>query len=593
MISYDKIILYHRKIVQPYINLFGRVLDIFTNFIAILFVLGLMYHYGFDLSDYGIKNIETIYNVAWVVFLINITYFFFTGFKKVKKKYKILIVVLGGLLYITLLPYIFFRPLGDGFMSIFWDILHGNFYRLTLFTLFAFLNISNGVIRLLGKRTNPALILAGSFFIIILVGMGLLILPRSTVAGISWVNALFVSTSAVCVTGLTPVDVSTTFTIEGQIIIALLIQIGGLGVMTLTSFFAVFFMGNTSLYNQIALKDIISSDSISSLISTLVYILVFTLVIEGVGMLFIWWSIHGTLGMSINEELFFSAFHAISAFCNAGFSTLSGNLGNPMLLSNHNMLYISISILIILGGIGFPILVNFKDIIFRKRTYRLLNLNTRIVLFTTLVLVVGGTVLIAIFEWNRSFMGMGADSKIVQSFFNAVCPRTAGFTSVDLTAMSLQTLLIYILLMWIGGAAQSTAGGIKVNAFAVAILNLKTVLKGRHRVETFGREISTDSIRRSNATVLLSLVVLFLFIFTLSIIEPQISLFKIVFECVSALSTVGSSLNATQLFSDNGKLIIALLMFVGRIGLMTLMLGIIKPAKNTKYRYPSDSIIIN
>ncbi|MEG2848685.1 MAG: potassium transporter TrkG, partial [Bacteroidales bacterium] len=142
-------------------------------------------------------------------------------------------------------------------------------------------------------------------------------------------------------------------------------------------------------------------------------------------------------------------------------------------------------------------------------------------------------------------------------------------------------------------AAQSTAGGIKVNAFAVAILNLKTVLKGRHRVETFGREISTDSIRRSNATVLLSLVVLFLFIFTLSIIEPQISLFKIVFECVSALSTVGSSLNATQLFSDNGKLIIALLMFVGRIGLMTLMLGVIKPAKNTKYRYPSDSIIIN
>lgn len=593
MINFDKIILYHKKIVQPYVNIFERLLEIVTSLASVAFMLGLMFHYGFTLSPADAKLINIIYNIAWIVFLVNITYYLFTGYKNTKQKYKNLVIVLSILLYLTILPYLFFRPTDNTVFSVIWDILHSNFYRLTLFVLFAILNLSNAIIRLLGKRTNPSLILAVSFFVIILIGTGLLILPRSTVAGISWIDALFVSTSAVCVTGLTPVDVATTFTIEGQIIIALLIQIGGLGVMTLTSFFAVFFMGNTSLYNQLVLKDMINSDSLNSLISTLVYILGFTLVIEGGGMFLIWCSIHNTLGMTMNQELFFAAFHSVSAFCNAGFSTLSGNLGNSMLLTNHNMLYVTISFLIILGGIGFPILVNFKDIIFRKRTYRLLNLNTRIVLVTTCILLVGGTGLMALFEWHGAFAGMSVMDKIVQSFFNAVCPRTAGFTSVDLTAMSLQTILLYTILMWIGGAAQSTAGGIKVNAFAAAVLNLRSVLRGNERVEAFGREISLNSIRRSNATILLSFVVLFLFIFVLTILEPEISLLKIVFECVSALGTVGSSLDATHLFGDYGKLILAFLMFIGRIGLITLMMGIITPNKNTRYRYPSDSIIIN
>ena len=170
--------------------------------------------------------------------------------------------------------------------------------------------------------------------------------------GITWVDSLFTATSAVCVTGLVPVDVATTFTTSGLVVIILLIQIGGLGVMTLTSFFAMFFMGNTSLYNQLVVRDMVSSNSLGSLLSTLLYILGFTLVIEGIGMVSIWFSIHGTLGMSLESELAFSAFHSISAFCNAGFSTLSGNLGNPMVMTNHNWLFISVSFLVILGGIG-------------------------------------------------------------------------------------------------------------------------------------------------------------------------------------------------------------------------------------------------
>ena len=201
--------------------------------------------------------------------------------------------------------------------------------------------------------------------------------------------------------------------------------------------------------------------------------------------------------------------------------------------------------------------------------------------------------LVAVFEWNGAFAGMSVADKWTQSFFNAVCPRTAGFTSVDLTTLGVQTILVYTFLMWVGGSAQSTAGGIKVNAFAVVVLNLVAVLRGTERVEVFGRELSYDSIRRSNATVVLSVGVLFVAVFVLSMLEPEFSLMALTFECVSALGTVGSSLNVTPLLGTPAKLLVVALMFVGRVGLITLMLGIVRQKKHTKYRYPSGQIIIN
>ena len=352
-------------------------------------------------------------------------------------------------------------------------------------------------------------------------------------------------------------------------------------------------MGNTSVYNQMIVKDMVNSDSLSTLIQTLVYILLFTLAIEFAGMMFIWWSIHGTLGMDIKGELFFSAFHSVSSFCNAGFSTLSGNLGNPLVMTNHNFFLNTISVLIILGGIGFPILVNLKNIILGKNKYKLLSLNSKIVIYTTLVLLVGGTALIAFFEWENAFKGMSVGSKITQAFFNAVCPRTAGFNTVNLPNLSIQSLLIYVFLMWIGGASQSTAGGIKVNTFAVGILNLKAVLKNSDRVEAYRREVAPDSIRRANATIMISIGIICLFVFILSITEKGIEPFRLVFECISALSTVGSSLDLTPHLTDVGKVCISILMFIGRVGLITFILGLIKTKRNNSYRYPSDNIIIN
>ncbi|MDE6349361.1 MAG: potassium transporter [Bacteroides sp.] len=606
---YHKFLLYQNKWIYPYVRKAMEGMALVTYLASLLLIVGVVYEHGFTISAAEAHQLQRLYHGVWLIFLTDVSLRILLENRDTRRTFGKLTWILTALLYLTLVPVIFHRPEEEGAILQFWEFLHGKTYQLVLLLLFSLFNLSNGLVRLLGRRTNPSLILAVSFLIIILVGTGLLMLPRCTVGGISWVDSLFISTSAVCVTGLTSVDVASTFTPTGFTVIILLIQIGGLGVMTLTSFFAMFFMGNTSLYNQLVVRDMVSSNSLNSLLSTLVYILVFTLVIEAVGMLAIWSDIHGTMGMALQEELAFSAFHAISAFCNAGFSTLPGNLGNPLVMTGHNPFLLYISLLVILGGIGFPILVNFKDIFLYhlrrlwhfvhtrhwegRRFRHLYDLNTRIVLIVTFLLLALGTAGIALFEWNDAFAGMSVADKWTQAFFNATCPRTAGFTSVDLAGFGIQTLLIYLFLMWVGGGSQSTAGGIKVNAFAVVVLNLVAVLRGTERVEVFGRELSHDSIRRSNATVVMSFGVLLLSVFIISIMEPGTSLLAITFECVSALNTVGSSLNLTPHLGDDSKLLIVLLMFVGRVGLITLMLGIIKQKKNTKYRYPSGQIIIN
>ena len=609
----NKYLLYGSKVFQPIVDALLRWSNRFVFLVSILYLLGVVFKFGFVLSFEDLNKIEILNRVTWGLFLIDITINVFASIyqrrSRERKGLSKVLLVLSILLYSTLIPHIFPPEKQIGFFLYAMEFLENTVYRGVLLSALSLIYLSTTLVKTLGKRTNPSLILATSFFTIIIIGAALLMLPRCTYDGISWIDSLFISTSAVCVTGLTPIDVSTTFTTPGLVIIILLIQIGGVGVMTLTSFFAMFFMGNTTLYNQLMVSDMVSSKSISSLFSTLLYILGFTLVIEAIGMFFIWNTITGTMGMSFKEELAFSAFHSISAFCNAGFSTLQGNLGNPLLMNGHTWFYIIISFLIIFGGIGFPLLVNIKTWIhssfikvwnfiktgkyLRNGNRHIISLNSKIVIVTTFSLVFFGTLFIAVLEWNNSLAGMGTFQKITHSFFNAVSPRTAGFNSVDLTTFGVQAVLIYIFLMWIGGAAQSTAGGIKVNAFAVSIMNLYSILRGKQRLECFGRELSTDSIRRSNAAVVSSLAIVFTAVFTLSFLEPDISILNLTFESISALSTVGSSLNVTPLLSEPSKLIVVGLMFIGRVGFVTLIIGLISPKKNIKYRYPKDEIIIN
>ena len=604
-----KLFIYRKKLVRPYIEQLLKWMDIITYVMSALLIMTLVYEHGFLISFQEIGVINRLYHIVWVVFLVDTTLHLLLNYSDTRRKYRGLAWLLSVMLYLTLIPVVFHEPEIQGGIHTFWAFFNSRLYHVILLTLLSLLQLSNGIVRLLGRRTNPSLIFASSFLIFILIGAALLMLPRATYHGISFIDALFTATSATCVTGLVSVDVSSTFTPEGLFIIIMLIQIGGLGVMTLTSFFAMFFMGNTSLYNQLVVRDMVSSQSLSSLLSTLLYILGFTLAIEAAGMGIIFLGIHGTMDMTVREELAFSAFHSISAFCNAGFSTLPGNLGNEKLMNGHKTNKKTISFLIILGGIGFPILVNLYETVTyevkriwhhyikgnkrMRRKIHLYNLNTRIVLIMTAILLIVGTVVIVVLEWNNAFAGMSPTDKWVQAFFNATCPRTAGFSSVGMTTFSMQTLLLMVILMMIGGGTQSTAGGVKVNVFAVVMLNLRAILIGADKVTIFNRELSHDSIRRSNATLILYLLVVFAGIFSLSLLEPQASIMALVFECTSALSTVGSSLDLTPTLGSDSKLIIIILMFVGRVGVLTLMSSIIKQKKITKYRYPSDNIIIN
>lgn len=585
-----------------------KIINAVSYFSSLLFIALLVYEYGFIISDEIRADLHLVYKAIWIVYLVSFGVNFTLSYENTKQETRYFGWILDILLLSTLIPVIFYCP-ESGYLMYLWKILHSHYFMLVLLLLLSLQNLSAGITRLLGKRTNPSLILAVSFFVIILIGTGLLMIPKATVNGISFIDALFTATSAVCVTGLTTIDVSTVFTTLGQAIIILLIQIGGLGVMTFTSFFAVFFMGGSSIYNQIVMKDMVNSKSLNSLLSTLLYILLFTVVIEALGAFAIWLSIHDTLNMSFEEEIGFSIFHSISAFCNAGFSTLQNNLNNPLVLQNHNMLFLVISGLVIFGGIGFPILVNLKEVLFFKvrnlfyliirKPYRiqhkkhLYNLNTKIVLLFTFILLFVGTALIALIEWNNSFAGLPVADKLTQAFFNAVVPRTAGFVGVDITTFMPLTIFITMLLMFIGGGSQSTAGGLKVNAFAVILLNLKAVLKNSNRVEAFQRTISQDSIQRANATMMIQIVVLFVAITIITFLEPDKSFTAIVFECISAVNTVGSSLNLTPSLCDMSKYVVIILMFIGRVGILTFMLSFIKPVSNQNYKYPSDNIIIN
>ena len=607
-LSDNKYILYRHRWIYPYIRLLLGVTRFLAVVAALLLIVAVIYEHGFVISHSDALMLNRVYHGVWVVFLVDIISHLLLQFGNTRQQMNVMSWILVVMYLLTLVPVIFHQP-DDGPIKQFWLLMSSKGYHVGMSLVLAFVTLSRGFTYLLSRRANPSLMLAISFLFIILVGAGLLLLPRCTYNGISWIDALFLSTSAVCVTGMSPIDITQTFTEPGMVVLMLLFQVGGLGVMTFTSFFTLFFMGNTSIYNRMMVRDMVSGSSLNSLLSTLLYILSFTLVIEGVGAFVVWTDIHGTLGYDLVDEIKFSVFHAVSAFCNAGFSTLPDGLANPLVFGNHAPFSLYISVLVILGGIGFPILVNFKDaLVFQlhriwtlvrhhrwegRKLYHNYNLNTRIVLLMTIFLLTVPTICFAVLEWNGALLGLTTEDKLTHAFFMAVCPRSAGFTAIDPLTWSTSSMIIFAVLMWIGGGAQSTAGGIKVNTFAVMLLNLKSMLRGSERVEIFHRELSASSIRRSNTTVLLSIAALGLAIFIMNLLEPEIPLRFVFFECLGALTTDGVGLGATSMLHDEGRLFMIPLMFIGRLGMITIMMGLVKQKKVVNYRYPSGEIIIN
>lgn len=591
----------------PGIRLGSNILEIIAFIASIACLVSLVVYMGFEHTPAGLRHIQRIVTGCQWTFILNILYSIIIRYRTTVRESRPIKWIVSLAVLITLLPLVYPRP-EHPWIPFLDNLLYSSHFRFTVLTAYSIVDISFGILQMLGRRTNPSLILSASFLVFILIGSLLLMMPKCTVSGIDYPDALFVSTSAVCITGLTSVDVAQTFTPMGLLILAVLIQIGGLGVMTFTSFFALFFSGNASIYSQLMVRDLIYSKTMNSLLPTLLYIFLFTLCIEAAGAAAFFMSIHGKMDMDLQQEVITSAFHSLSAFCNAGFSNIQGGLSNPVMLHGCPWVYITVTLLVACGGIGFPILVNFKQAISDKcrrawkwlrhrplgnKTVHIYDLNTKVVLVTSAWLMVISTVLFLLFEWNNTLSDMSLTDKLIQSWFNSFVPRSSGFSSVNPAGFMNTTILMFIFLMWIGGASQSTAGGIKVNTFATMLINLKAIVLGRDTVTAYGRSIAIPSIRRAHAVIALSLLSVVFYSIMLVWLEPGFGLKPLVYEAASAIFTVGTSLGITPMLSVSSKFLLCTAMFLGRVGMISLLVGVVGIHTDPPYRFPSDNIIIN
>ena len=574
-------------------------LNYIYRFFDIIVLLFIVFDFGYDFAE----NFTTPHVVGLIILLFFLL--FFNVFKFIKYKYKrfknvafVNIVIISVLLVTSLIVSI--ANIGETYDDILQKIkpiLEGG---LILYFLLRLLVL---VRHIYDVYFNPAIVFVGSFIILALAGAFLLMLPSATTNGISFTNALFTATSSVCVTGLAVVDTSLDFTIIGQSIILVLIQLGGLGILTFTSFFAFFFRGSSSFKEGLNTKDFLAQDGLKDVFRVALNVVMLTVAVEIIGAIFIYFSI--STNASITNKLFFSVFHSISAFCNAGFSIFSSGLFDQSIRFNYIFQWI-IMILIVFGGLGYHIIFNFykyvktyvlelcnKKIIHKR--VPIITLNSKIVIYTTFILLIVGWIFLFISEYNNTLLDHKTIfGKITNAAFSSVTPRTAGFNVVDYTQMTVPSLLFVIFLMWIGASPASTGGGIKTSTFALATLNILAIAKGKSRIEIFGRRFSAESTSRAFAILCISLIVIGISIMALLIFEPKDTpLLTVVFECFSAYSTVGLSLNYTPSLTEASKYIIIAVMFIGRIGMLNLMIGLLRQVNHQFYELPKENILIN
>lgn len=557
------------------------------------------------IADYGFKQSDEIQHIfdTYYYFVILLG-FIATGARYVQKvRKKLLKVIVFDIVFTIVTAYIFIDNVHteDDIYHWFW---HPQLLLKILVIITFIRELSEQHIDFKKTALNPAQIFIASFIALILFGSALLLLPNATNGELSLINAIFTSTSAVCVTGLAVVDTYSFFTDFGKTIILVLIQMGGLGILTFASYFSFFFKGSSSYQNQLVIGDMTSSKMFDEVFDIVKYILIITFGIELASAVLIYLSVSPSVFSSEFDRIFFSVFHSISSFCNAGFSTLPDGMYNEAFRFNYSFQTIII-LTFMLGGLGFPIVTNILNylkyrILFfiRKKDeklYRpwLLNLNSRITIVTTLTLFIVPTFLFFFLEYSNTLKEHNTVGKIVNALFIAATPRTAGFNTVDMASLAFPTIMVIFLLMWIGASPKSTGGGIKTSTFAIATLNIISLARGRSRIEVYRREIAGISVRRAFATISLSLIVIGLGIMLIAMTEPHLTLKNIAFECFSAYSTVGLSLGITGDLTSNSKLTLIVIMFIGRVSMLSVLIAMFRKTKIKNYRYPTEEITIN
>lgn len=451
------------------------------------------------------------------------------------------------------------------------------------------------------KASKPELIAIKGFAAAILIGTILLCLPFSSRSR-CWTDpltALFTATSATCVTGLVVVDTGSYFSGFGQGVVLCLIQLGGLGIMTLGTFLLVLVGRRLSMQNEFVLTDAFGREKARGVKSLILRALVFTVIIEIIGAVILSRIFSGTYGYSVWRSLYYGFFHSVSAFCNAGFSLFPDSL----IGFRHDSRILAVTGgLLCTGGLGFMVLYNLISIRFWKRNpieRGSLSLHSRCVLRGTLYLVLAAWLLFAMTEWKGTLDGLNFHDKLGCSLFQALTPRTAGFNAVDMSKTAPVTNFITVILMFIGGAPGSTAGGIKVTTFIVLMITVRAMIRGREDSEMLHRSISARVVREAITIFILSLSCVAVFFAVLLMTEhvlvpggEYLSSESLLFETVSALGTVGLSTGITARISDAGKLCIILCMFVGRLGPLTLALLVGKREAMQSVRYPEDEVIV-
>lgn len=502
------------------------------------------------------------------------------------------------------------------FMSVFWffNLLHNQFdvesYRSFLALFVGFIGISFKVSALGDTKIHPALLFVLSFFLLILFGTFALLLPEAANKDIDIIKALFTATSAVTVTGLAVLDTGKDFTLLGQTIIAVLIQLGGLGVLTVTNIFALVFKSSSSFRNRFMVSDMIKELDNSKTFLTLFKIILITLLVELVGAVLIYLSV---FNQNVCENpVFFSIFHAVSAFCNGGFSTMTNSLYEESVRFNY-FLQIVICWLIITGGLGYTVMINhyaqiknfilttisrwkLSGIQYRRELHRT-STNSRIVLVTTGILLLAGTLLFMVSEYNGVLKEHGFFGKIVVSFFNSTTPRTAGFNNINMAELGIPAIMLTMALMWIGASPGSTGGGIKTTTFTITLLNLWNQITGKDKLIIKKREIPHYAVNQVNAVVILSVFAISFGTFLLAMFEPAVLFKDLLFEVISAYSTVGLSVGITPGLSEKSHITLIIIMFLGRVSFLTFLIALFSrifgEEKGVEPYYPKENVFIN
>lgn len=438
-------------------------------------------------------------------------------------------------------------------------------------------------------NSYPRLV-ALSFLALILAGALLLMLPISVKQGsVSFLDALFTATSASCVTGLVVFDTFTKWTLFGQLVILCLIQVGGLGFITIITLFSRFVKKRFSVHEKILLRESLGSIYTGNTKGIVKVVIGGTAIFEILGAVLL--STQFIPQMGFKNGLYTSVFLSVSAFCNAGFDVMGRiSAGSSLITVNNNsVIIVTIAFLIIVGGIGFLV---WDDIVSNRFKFKKYNTHTKLVLVTTAVLLVLGTVFFMIFEYSNTLDDMPVWQKLLNSFFASTTARTAGFNSVSNSALSAPSRMITDILMLIGGSSGSTAGGIKTTTIAVMFLCVISTLSRKRDVEIFGKRINNDDMRKSAAIVFINIAEIITGATIIIIAQPQLALSDVLFECFSAMGTVGMTTGITPSLEIIPKIIIMLMMFIGRLTSLVFAFTLFFQSKHSSAQKPRGSLLI-